>query len=89
MTPAEWLAALLLVWVVGAGIWQAVDSPVERHYNSYFYLLLTTGIECSLLFLSLSVLGAATGWYIAVGVIAALNLFGVFRMIATGDRDIG
>lgn len=40
MTPAEWLAALILGWQLVANVWYVVDKPVTIKYHSNFYLLM-------------------------------------------------
>jgi hypothetical protein len=88
MTPAEWLAWIILGWAVVATVWKVFDNPIERKINSYFYLVATMGVEVAAYLLALTILGAAAWLFVLVAVVGVLGLIGAVYMAANGQRTL-
>lgn len=58
MTPAEWLAAVLITWLTLSTFWVAIDRPITRTVNpgGQFYNVCAYVIEIVLIALALVVL---------------------------------
>lgn len=83
MTPAEWLAALLLVWVIVGSVWKDVFSPVTTKYNNPVYVFITFCVEVTLVVLACHVL--AINAAVAVSVALGLLLIGGIGAAGKGE----
>lgn len=56
MSAPHLIAYVILVWWITANVWQLVDNPVERVWNSKFYMLCVGAVEILLVVLALVIL---------------------------------
>lgn len=52
MNLGHWLAVILLLWWGVLSLWQAIDNPVERTFNSRFYVVVQATGEVALVVLA-------------------------------------
>lgn len=56
MTPAEWLAAIILGWQAISTVWSAVDKPYDLKVKSAFWLICAAAYAITIVVLSVVVL---------------------------------